>query len=59
MSMASVGGIIGAVVVVALIFGIIIICCYCCRKKEKAEEYVMGYGSRTRTRLLHHAPLTG
>ncbi|XP_048054272.1 glycoprotein A33 (transmembrane), paralog a [Megalobrama amblycephala] len=42
MSMASVGGIVGAVVAVALIFGLIIICCYCCRKKEKAEEYRMG-----------------
>ncbi|XP_051756428.1 glycoprotein A33 (transmembrane), paralog a isoform X1 [Ctenopharyngodon idella] len=42
MSMASIGGIVGAIVAVALIFGIIIICCYCCRKKEKAEEYRMG-----------------
>lgn len=53
MSMASIGGIVGAVVAVALIFGLIIICCYCCRKKEKAEEYRMGYDSRTRSRLIY------
>ncbi|XP_067298998.1 glycoprotein A33 (transmembrane), paralog a [Pseudorasbora parva] len=42
MSMASIGGIVGAAVGVVVLFGAIILCCYCCRRKEKPEEYAMG-----------------
>ncbi|KAG1939295.1 cell surface A33 antigen-like [Pimephales promelas] len=42
-SMASVGGFIGAGVAVVVVIGIICICCYCCRRrKKKLEEYAMG-----------------
>ncbi|XP_077100046.1 glycoprotein A33 (transmembrane), paralog a [Siphateles boraxobius] len=42
MSMATIGGFVGAAVGVVVVIGIICICCYCCRKKEKLEEYSMG-----------------